>query len=155
MADNLIRYNPAGGMMPLRDAMDRLFQDAFTWPGTWDRTLSGVGRVTVPSALYETAQGYVFQVALPGVHADNLEITAQQNMLVLKGAYNVPVPQESRSIWTSLPSGEFSYEFSLPGEFEPANVSAEYRDGILTLTLPKAAHARLHTIKVASNGGHK
>ncbi|GAC1431907.1 MAG: hypothetical protein NVSMB65_05490 [Chloroflexota bacterium] len=151
MAD-ITHYNPAGGVMPLRDAMDRLFQDAFTWPSMWDRSVSGGGRWSVPSSLYETNTGYVFQVALPGVSSDKLEITAERNVLVLKGSYHFPVPEDARGIWTSLPSGEFTYEFTLPGEFEPAEVSADYRDGILMLTLPKASHARAHTIKVNGKG---
>jgi HSP20 family protein len=153
MAD-ITRYNPTGSMMPLREAMDRLFQDAVTWPTMADRSLGGL-RWSLPSSLYETKDGYVFQVALPGVSAERLEVTAQQNVLVLKGAYAFSVPQESRSIWTSLPTGEFSYEFSFPGEFDPAGVSADYRDGILTLTMPKAAHAKAHTIKVTSGDGRK
>jgi HSP20 family protein len=150
---NITRYDPASGVMPLRDAMDRLFQDAFTRPGMWDRSLAGAARWSLPSSLYETKDGYVFHAALPGVRADKLEITAQQNVLVLKGSYVWELPQDARSIWANLPAGEFSYEFSFPGEFDPSGVSADYHDGILTLTLPKAAHAKAHTIKVTANGG--
>jgi HSP20 family protein len=148
----ITRYNPSGSMMPLREAMDRLFQDAFTWPSMLDRSMGGP-RMSLPSSLFETKDGYVFQIALPGVSADRLEVTAQQNVLVLKGAYAHNVPQDGRSIWTSLPSGEFAYEFSVPGDFDPAGVNAAYHDGILTLTMPKAAHAKAHTIKVSANGG--
>ena len=40
----ITRYNPASGVMPLRDAMDRLFQEAFTWPSMWDRPTGGTAR---------------------------------------------------------------------------------------------------------------
>jgi len=151
MAD-ITRYNPTGSMMPLREAMDRLFQDAVTWPSVFDRSMGGV-RWSLPSSLFETKDGYVLQIALPGVSADRLEVTAQQNVLVLKGSYTQNVPQDGRGIWASLPSGDFAYEFSVPGDFDPAGVSAACHDGILTLTLPKAAHAKAHTIKVTADGG--
>ena len=154
MAD-ITRYTPASGVVPLRDAMDRLFQDAFTWPSMWERSMGNGGRWTPPSSLYETNSGYVFQIALPGVSAEKLEITAQRNVLVLKGTYALQVPQDARSIWASLPGGEFAYEFSLPGDFDAASVSAEYHDGILALTLPKAAHARAHTIKIGQGDASK
>jgi len=153
---NITRYQPTSGVMPLRDAMDRLFQEAVMWPSMWDRSPEGTIRWSLPSSLYETADGYVFQVALPGVRADRLEITAQQNVLVLKGSYAWELPEDGRSIWSNLPTGEFAYEFSFPGEFDPAGGTAAYGDGVLTLTLPKAAHAKAHTIKVTANGGaHK
>jgi HSP20 family protein len=155
MANTMMRYGGSAGMMPLRDAMDRLFQDAFTWPSMGDRGMSGTGRWSLPSALFETADAYVFQVALPGVAADSLEITTQQSALTLKGVYSSAVPRDSRGIWTSLPTGEFVYEFNMPGEFDSAAVNAEYHDGLLTLTLPKAAHARVHTIKVTGGDPHK
>jgi len=147
------RYTPSGGVMPLREAMDRLFQEAVTWPSTWERSPEGTLRWSAPSSLYETNDGYVFQVALPGVSADQLRITTQQNVLVLKGSYPWELPEDACSIWSNLPNGTFAYEFSVPGEFDPAGVNAAYRDGILTLTLPKAAHTETHTIKVTADGG--
>jgi HSP20 family protein len=152
MANNITRYNPASQMMPLSEAMDRLVRDAFTWPMMGDRsTGSGLGWAQW-SNLFENAGSYLLQVALPGVSPDNVEITAQQNTLTVHGKFSTLAPEGANSVWAALPSGDFSYQFSLPGEVDAGQASAEFRDGILMLNLPKAAHLQSHTIKIGGNG---
>jgi HSP20 family protein len=91
------------------------------------------------------------QVPLPGVKVDELEITAQQNVLTLRGQTEVTVPEGAQSIWVGMGGGEFREEVTLPGEVDAARASAEYHDGILTLTLPKAERAKVRTIKVGAH----
>jgi len=59
----------------------------------WDGASSAVG---LGSNLYETDQGYVLQVALPGVKADDLEMTARANVLTLRGKTEVSQPEGAR-----------------------------------------------------------
>lgn len=56
-----------------------------------------------------------------------------------------------RGIWVGLPTGEFREQVALPGEVDGDQASADYRDGILTLTLPKLAQARVKTIKIGES----
>jgi HSP20 family protein len=139
-------------MMPLSEAMDRLVRDAFTWPVTGERSATAGMAWAQWSNLFENAGSYLLQVALPGVAPDQLEITAQQNTLTLKGKFTTTVPEGATSVWAALPAGDFSYQFALPGEVDAAQASAEFRDGILMLNLPKAPHLQAHTIKIGSNG---
>lgn len=77
---NLIRWEPAREMMSLRDAMDRLFDDAFTRP------LSLRDAWSVPAIdMYQTDDEIVVKAALPGIKADEVQINVTGEVLTLKG----------------------------------------------------------------------
>jgi HSP20 family protein len=63
------------------------------------------------------------------------------------------VPEGAQIIWMGMGGGEFREEVTLPGEVNSDQASAEYRDGILTLTLPKTERAKVHQIKVGTRPG--
>src|SRR5918912_1037612 len=148
MANTMTRYNQPTSFMPLNEAVERLFRDAFTWPRAFGDALPTMSRFGLSSSLYETGDAYIMQVPLPGVKVDELEITAHQNVLTLRGKTEVPVPEGAQSIWVGMGGGEFREEVTLPGDVNADQASAEYHDGILTLTLPKAERAKVRTIKV-------
>jgi HSP20 family protein len=78
---NLIRWEPAREMMTLREAMDRLFDDAFTRP----LSLSG-NNWSVPAVdMYQTDNEVVVKAALPGIKADEVQINVTGEVLTLKG----------------------------------------------------------------------
>ncbi|HKO24114.1 MAG TPA: Hsp20/alpha crystallin family protein [Chloroflexota bacterium] len=148
MANNMTRYNQPTGFMPLSEAVDRLFRDAFTSPRTFGDVYPTASRFGPSSNLYETHDSYIMQVPLPGVTVDELEITAHENVLTLRGKSEVTVPEGAQSIWVGMGGGEFREEVTLPGDVNADQASAEYRDGILTLTLPKTERAKVRQIKV-------
>lgn len=154
MANNIVRYTQPAGVTPLGDAIEQLFRDAFTWPRLGATAPNGTnGRsygLGLGSNLYETNDSYLMQIALPGASVEGLQITAVKNVLSLQGTVELPMPQGAQAIWVGQSGGEFREQVTLPGEVDGENASAEYRDGILTLTLPKAAAARVKTIKVGS-----
>ena len=152
MANSITRYNQPTGFMPLSDAVDRLFRDAFTWPRTFGDAFGTMSRFGgLSSNLYETRDSYIMQVLLPGVKVDELEITAHQNVLTLRGKTEVTVPEGAQSIWVGMGGGEFREEVTLPGDVNADQANAEYHDGILTLTLPKTERAKVRQIKVGAH----
>ena len=79
---NLTRWEPMREMMTLREAMDRLFDDAFTRP----LSLSGVS--TSPAIdMYQTSDEVVVKAALPGLKAEEVDITVTGETLTLRGEY--------------------------------------------------------------------
>ncbi len=141
---NVTRYNPFNEAVSLREAMDRLFADSFISPNTGGLASSrGTG-----ANLFETSEGFIFQVPMPGVKPDDVEITAQQETLSLKWAMNVQVPEGATALWHSFQSGQYQQSFTLPSPINPEGAEAHYTDGILTLHLPKAEHAKARTVKV-------
>ena len=151
MANNITRYNQPAGFMPLGEAVDRLFRDAFTWPRMFGDVVPAASRFGLSSNLYETPESYIMQVWLPGAKVDDLEITAHDNALTLRGKTEIAAPEGAQSLWVGMGGGEFREEVTLPGEVDADQASAEYDDGILTLTLPKAERARVRTIKVGAH----
>jgi HSP20 family molecular chaperone IbpA len=161
-----MRYSQPLGVTPLGEAMDQLFRDAFTWPHVFGPSTSagpGIGFSNgfgLNSNLYETPEGYIMQVVLPGVQVDTLQITARQNVLTVQGTAGVAAPEGGQGIWVGLGASEFREQVTLPGEVDADKASADYHDGILTLTLPKVAQARAKTITVGASPqaaieGHK
>jgi len=141
---NLTRYNPFNEALSLREAMDRLFEDSFISP----RLSNSFSSRGVGANLFETPEGFIFQLPMPGVKPENVEITVQQNTVALKWETKVQVPENATAHWTGFQSGQFQQSFTLPSPINADHVEASYNDGILTLNLPKAEHARARTIKV-------
>ncbi len=142
---NLIRWEPAREMMTLREAMDRLFDDAFTRP----LSLSG-NNWSIPAVdMYQTDNEVVVKAALPGIKADEVQINVTGEVLTIKGetkqesetkekAYHI---REQR--W-----GAFERSIVLPTEVVADKAKADFENGILTITLPKAEEVKPKTISI-------
>jgi HSP20 family protein len=146
MANNMIRYNPFNEVVSLRDAMDRLFEDSFI-----SRNLGNRG---MTANLYETAEGFILQVPMPGANPEAVEITAQQDTLSLKWETKVQAPQGATVHWNGFQSGQYQQAFTLPAPINADRAEASYEDGVLTLNLPKAEHVKARTVKVTANMSH-
>ena len=141
---NIIRYKPFSEVVSLREAMDCLFEDSFISPRQ-SHVWSGRG---VAANLYETAEGFTLQIPAPGIKPEDVEITVQQETISLKWETKVQIPEGATVHWNGFQSGQFQQSFSLPSPINAERVEAHYTDGILTLHLPKAEHAKARTIKV-------
>ena len=142
---NIIRWEPAREMMTLREAMDRLFDDAFTRP----LSLTG-SNWSVPAVdMYQTDNEVVVKAALPGIKADEVQINVTGEVLTLKGetrqenetkekAYHI---REQR--W-----GAFERAIVLPTEVVADKAKADFENGVLTITLPKADEVKPKTINI-------
>ena len=98
---NLTRYNPFNEVISLRDAMDRLFEDSFISRGVGSGVSRGVSR-GVAANLYENAEGYILQVPMPGTSSEDIEITAQQDMLTLKWETKLFTPEGATTHWNGF-----------------------------------------------------
>lgn len=142
---NLIRWEPAREMMTLREAMDRLFDDAFTRP----LSLGG-NNWSIPAVdMYQTDNEVVVKAALPGIKADEVQLNVTGEVLTIKGetkqenetkekAYHI---REQR--W-----GTFERSLVLPTEVVADKAKADFENGILTITLPKAEEVKPKTINI-------
>jgi HSP20 family protein len=140
---NITRYNPFSEMVSLREAMDRLFADSFI-PFRGE----GLGTRGVAANLYETGEGFTLQLPLPGVKPEDVEITVLQDTISLKWEYKAELPKDAQVHWNGLQAGQYQQSFTLPAPINAESVEAHSDNGILTLRLPKAEHARARTIKV-------
>ena len=142
---NLIRWEPAREMMTLREAMDRLFDDAFTRP----LSISGVNWSVPAVDMYQTDNEVVVRAALPGIKADEVQLNVTGEVLTIKGetkqenetkekAYHI---REQR--W-----GAFERSLVLPTEVVADKAKADFENGILTITLPKAEEVKPKSINI-------
>jgi HSP20 family protein len=131
-------------MMTLREAMDRLFDDAFTRP------ISMTGSLSAPAIdMYQTDDEVVVKAAVPGVKADDVQISVTDNVLSIKG--ETKQKEETREkAWHIREQrwGMFERNVMLPSDVVADKARAEFEDGVLTITLPKAEEARPKTITV-------
>jgi HSP20 family protein len=132
-------------MMTLREAMDRLFDDAFTRPlsprdGGW----SG------PAVdMYQTDDEVVVKAALPGFKADEVQINITGDVLTLRGEVKHEEEQKERA-WHIREQRWSSFERSiaLPTDVTADKAVADFENGVLTITLPKAEEVKPKTITV-------
>ena len=141
---NLIRWEPACEMMTLREAMDRLFDDAFTRP------LSVAGAWSVPAIdMYQTDEEIVVKAALPGLKADEVQINITGDTLTLKGEVKQEEEKKEKA-WHIREQryGTFERSVLLPNDVIADKAKAEFENGVLTITLPKAEEVKPKTITV-------
>jgi HSP20 family protein len=142
---NLIRWEPMREMMTLREAMDRLFDDAVTQPITSRSGFSAVPAID----LYQTEDEVVIKASLPGLKAQDVQISVTNGVLSLAGEYKQDeTKKESTYHIREHRQGSFERSLTLPVEVETDKAKADFKDGILTITLPKAEAVKPRTINI-------
>jgi HSP20 family protein len=142
---NLTRWEPVREMMTLREAMDRLFDDAFTRPinlrdGGW----------SAPAVdMYQTDDEVVVKVALPGFKADEVQINVTGDVLTLRGEMKHEDEKKEKA-WHIREHRWSTFERSIavPTAVRADQANADFENGILTITLPKAEEVKPKTISV-------
>ena len=136
-------------MVSLRDAVNRLFEDSFIRPGAWPLPFDG-GNFSVPADVIETKDNIVVKLSAPGVKPEDIDISVVSDMLTIKGELRNDAEFEQGSyIRKERRYGAFQRTFSLPASVASDKAKAEFENGVLTLTLPKAEEAKPKSIKVA------
>ena len=148
MSNEVVRWEPFNEMVSLRDAVNRLFEDSFIRPGTWPLPFDG-GNVSVPADVIETKDDVVVKLSAPGVKPEDIDISVVGDMLTIKGETKSEEQFEEGSyIRKERRFGSFQRAFSLPASVASDKAKAEFENGVLTLTLPKAEEAKPRSIKV-------
>ena len=98
--------------------------------------------------IYETDESYVFQADLPGVKAEDLDISFENGVLTMEGRVGPRQPQGPNYMWREYGVGSFYRQFTLNALIDLDAVKAELKNGELTLTVPKAQSARPKKIKI-------
>jgi HSP20 family protein len=143
---NLIRWEPAREMMTLRDAMDRLFDDAFTRP----LRLNDGGNWSMPAVdMYQTDNEVVVKAAIPGVKTDDVQINVTGEVLTIKGETKEKEEVKEKAYHLREQRwGMFERTIAMPTDVIADKAKAEFENGILTITLPKAEEVRPKTISI-------
>ncbi|HSL31716.1 MAG TPA: Hsp20/alpha crystallin family protein [Anaerolineales bacterium] len=142
---NLTRWEPMREMMTLREAMDRLFDDAFTRP----LNLRDGGWSAPAIDMYQTDDEVVVRAALPGFKADEVQINVTGDVLTLRGERKQEEEKQERA-WHIREHrwGTFERSIALPTEVTADRAVADFENGVLTITLPKADEVKPKAITV-------
>ena len=141
---NLIRWEPAREMMTLREAMDHLFDDAFTRPLT---LRDGWSAPAID--MYQTDDEIIVKASLPGVKADEVQINISGEVLTIKGETK-QMEEKKEKAWHMREQhwGAFERAVALPTKVVSDKAKAEFENGILTVTLPKAEEVKPKIINI-------
>jgi HSP20 family protein len=153
MAIDLWRTRPYVSMnAPLRQWVDRVFDDAFTREGTTGN--GSAGFQSLPVNVWETPEGYQAALLAPGLAEQTLSVTVHDDTLAIEGELAFNVPDGAKPIWQEFGPAKFRRSLRLGSAVDPARVEATYHNGLLLITMPKAEHAKPRQIRVqvASDG---
>jgi HSP20 family molecular chaperone IbpA len=108
------------------------------------------GRFFVPSTdAYETEDGLTLVMEMPGVMRESLDVSLEDGVLTVEGRLDFSKYQGLEPVYTEYNVGHYARSFSLSDKVDQDNISAKIEDGVLTLTLPRAATARPRRIAVS------
>ena len=147
------RYEDVKPFVSLRREMDRLFEDAFRGfeglPGFAGLTGRGV---TWPSLeVSESEKEIRISAELPGLEEKDVEVLLGDGVLTLRGEKRSESEDKDRQ-FSERYYGRFERRIALPSEVEAEKVEASFRNGVLTVTLPKSAKAQEHVKRIPVNG---
>ena len=145
---NLTRWEPTREMMTLREAMDRLFDDAFTRP--FSLTREGGSTWSSPAIdMYQTDNDVVVKADLPGIKADEVQINVNGDVLTIKGETKQQDEKKDKS-WhiREHRRGAFERSIRLPSGVIADRANADFDNGVLTITLPKSEEVKPRTITI-------
>ncbi len=142
----LVHYNPWHEMNSLQRQLNRLFDDALT-PTNWD-DFSNLSKI--PAAeLTETDDVLHLKLELPGLEAKDLDIQVMADRVAIAGERKSETKlEEDGRTRSEFRYGKFSRVIPLPARIQNTNVTADYKDGILNLTLPKSEAEKNKVVKV-------
>jgi HSP20 family protein len=132
----------------LQDEINRLFESSFTNGGGSDVLNTWAPALDV----YEDSDNLIVRAEIPGMKKEDIEISFQGGVLTISGERRTEKKvEDSQLAREERFFGRFTRSVSLQKQVNPANVKATYKDGILTVTLPKAEEAKPRQIEVQGN----
>lgn len=152
---SLIRWTPSRDLMnwpsevvSMRREINRLF-DNFFRGGIQDDETFFTSAWTPAVDIAEEENEYLVKVELPGVNKDDVKITLESNILTIRGEKKKEKETKDENYHRLERSyGSFQRSFTLPSTVKSDKIDAVYKDGIVSITLPKAEEAKPKQIEV-------
>ena len=141
------RPSPFGDFVTLRQAVDRLFDDAFFRPVTGMRTdYEGAPALDVQT----TSDALVVEAALPGIAPEDVDITVENGTLTIRGEHRAERQEgEGQYLVREISRGTFVRSLTLPNGLEADKAEATFEHGVLRLRIPKAEQVKPRQIRIS------
>ena len=149
MRTSLTRFEPFRGVSTLQDQVNRFFNEAF------DRSSEEANLTPWAPAvdIYETEQALVVKADLPDIKPEELDVRIENNILTIRGERKFEKKvDEDNYLRVERSYGSFSRSFSLANTVNTEAIKADYKNGVLTLSVPKREEAKPKQIKVHVEG---
>ena len=146
---SITRWDPWGDIVSLREAMNNLLEESFVRPRQGQGAAGGPAGLALD--VRETPDAFVVTASVPGVPAENVDITVLGDTLRIRGERREEREeggQNERWLLRERRFGTFERTVSLPTTVKADAATADFKDGVLTVTLPKAEEARPRSIPV-------
>ena len=139
------RWRPFRDLVSVQDDMNRLFDDFF---GRLPMRTEGMERMWAPNVdVSETKDNIIVTAEIPGMTKDDIKVTLNENTLTLSGEKKREKEANYHRIERSY--GSFTRSFDLPTTVQFDKIKANYKDGVLQITLPKSEEVKPKEIPIA------
>jgi HSP20 family protein len=142
------RLEPFRGLSTLQNQFNRLLNDSFRHGDEESALTTWAPAVDI----YETPNELVVKADLPDVNEKEIDVRVENNLLTIRGErkFEKSVSEEN-FLRVERTYGAFSRSFSLPNTVHAEKIGAEYKNGVLTVTLPKREESKPRQVKVTVN----
>jgi HSP20 family protein len=146
MSSFITRFDPFRDLVQLQDRVNRLFQESA--PARGEEAFTN-GSFVPPVDIFEDEHDIVLKLEVPGVDQKDLDIRIENNTITIRGERKFEKEAKEENYHrVERRYGSFQRSFGLPQTVNPENVTADYENGILKVTLAKRAEAKPKQIKV-------
>ena len=143
----MVRWEPVRDLLTLQEKMNRMFEGSYRGASEEDWALGGSWAPAVD--IYEKDGNIVLKAELPGVDPKDVDIQLENNTLTLRGERKLDSEVKKENYHrVERAYGAFTRSFTLPSGVDPNAIKAEYKDGVLRLTLPKREEAKPKQIQI-------
>jgi HSP20 family protein len=144
----IARLEPFRGFSTLHDQVNRLFNESIRGQGDESALTNWAPAVDI----YETPNELVLKADLPDVDEKEIDVRVENNLLTISGERKFEKSaSEENYLRVERAYGSFSRSFSLPNTVNPEAIRAEYKNGVLSVNLPKREESKPRQVKVTVN----
>src|SRR2546430_5062161 len=148
---SIVRYDPFRDLRTLQEEVNRLFTGSI--PRTFDEEGIARGAWSPSVDIYENKEQIVLEAELPGMNREDFELSVENNVITLRGERQFEKKDETDNYHRVERSyGSFTRSFTLPNTVSAEGANAEYRNGVLRVTLPKREETKVRPIEIKTNG---
>ena len=134
---NLIRWNPLGETPAMQNRINRMFSNPF-WLADRTNDDTDMGMWNPAVDLYETDDHFVIKAELPGVDKNDINVDFKDRVLTLSGERSQKNEVKEENYYRKERSyGKFQRTFTLPADVDSDKITAEFKDGVLRVEVPK------------------
>jgi HSP20 family protein len=146
----IVRWDPFRDMVSMRNQMDRVMDEWLRASNNLESAENG-NALRLALDVSENESDFIIKASVPGINPEDLDISFSDNMLTIKGEIHEEHTDENeRFHLRERRVGQFMRTLSLPVAVNADNIDANYENGVLTLTLPKAEETKPRKISVRS-----